>query len=522
MLKSQRAASSALVMVLDILSLFIAFAAAWALRDSLGDILVWLSDAFNLSAREMVRTNADLPVFYRILLSDNPLINFNSHLWLFWISLPLWLYFLHSQRAYDLHDPRTARQEFATCAYAGFLATSTLVGFLFLAKFTGVSRLLISNFFLCGVFFLWVSRAITLPLLQKRAGKTSRHILLIGHRLAAERFAEVLRSPAYRSSELIGFVSDNDDNCADGSTPEGATQQLGCLNDLARLLDDRVVDEVVIVRSTADAAQDTPETNQRWGNLLQLCLERGRTVSLFDDMIPPVGAKVEATMMGSMPMLVMHNTPQNPVHLAVKNILDRVVAFFALIIIAPLFAVIAFLIKLHDRGPVFYTQDRVGLNGRIFKFYKFRSMHADATSILEKMKNEDRARYDSINIMQDPFFKAKDGEDPRITPIGRFIRKYSLDELPQFWNVLRGDMSLVGPRPPLPKEVAELQPWQRRKLSVKGGLTCIWQATGRNDITEVDEWMKLDLEYIDNWSLWLDVKLLFKTLKVLVKPRGAS
>ncbi len=525
MLKSQRAASAAMVLIIDVLSLFIAFAAAWVLRDSLGNLVVALGDFLHIPIRSLVRLPEAFrknPTLTDIVLSNNPLSNFNGHLWLLWISLPTWIYFLHTQKGYDAHEPRTARQEFAACAYAGFLATCVLVIFLFLAKFNGVSRLLISNFFLCGVFFLWLGRAITLPLLQKRGGKTKRHILLIGHQQAADRFAGVLASPAYRTSELIGFVSDNNACSVRANTPDGAPQQLGSLHDLAYLLDERVVDEVVIVRSTADAAQDTPENNQRWGNLLQLCLERGRTVSLFDDMIPPVGAKVEATMMGSMPMLVMHNTPQNPVHLAVKNLLDRVVAFFAMIALAPLFTIIAILIKAHDGGSVFYTQDRVGLNGRIFNFFKFRSMHVDATAILEKMKLEDRAQYDEINVMQDPFFKAKDGDDPRITPIGRFIRKYSIDELPQFWNVLRGDMSLVGPRPPLPKEVAELAPWQRRKLSVKGGLTCIWQATGRNDITEVDEWMKLDLEYIDNWSLWLDVKLLFKTLKVLVKPRGAS
>jgi lipopolysaccharide/colanic/teichoic acid biosynthesis glycosyltransferase len=183
---------------------------------------------------------------------------------------------------------------------------------------------------------------------------------------------------------------------------------------------------------------------------------------------------------------------------------------------------LAFLIKKHDGGPVFYAQDRVGRNGRIFKFYKFRSMVLNASETLEKMKREEPEKYRAINIMEEPFFKAKEGDDPRITPVGRFIRKYSLDELPQFWNVLRGDMSLVGPRPPLPNEVEQLAPWQRRKLSVKGGLTCIWQASGRNDITNTDEWMRLDLEYIDNWSLWLDIKLLFKTLKVLVRPKGAS
>ena len=521
MLKAQRSASIAMVALLDVLTLFIAFAAAWALRDSLGGILLWLGDLFGLSVREMVRRPGELSPFYRILLSGNPLVNFTSHLWMLWISLPLWIYFLRSQRGYDLHEPRTTRQEFATCANAGFLTIAVLVIFLFLAKFDG-SRLLLANFFMCGVLFVWLSRIIVLPRLQKRTAKIKRHILVIGQEKAAVRFAGVLQSPAYRASELIGYVSDDNANCTEEKRVGDGPQLLGCLNDLEKILDARVVDEVVIVRSTADAAQDTPENNQRWGNLLQLCLERGRTVSLFDDMIPPVGAKVEASMMGTIPMLVLHNTPQNPLQLATKNLIDRSVAFCALVALAPLFAVIALLIKLHDGGPVFFNQERVGLNGRIFPFYKFRSMHVDAQKILETMKREKPMQYNAINIREEPFFKARDGDDPRITPIGRFIRKYSIDELPQFWNVLKGDMSLVGPRPPLPKEVAELAPWQRRKLSVKGGLTCIWQATGRNDITEVDEWMKLDLEYIDNWSLWLDVKLLFKTLKVLVKPRGAS
>jgi exopolysaccharide biosynthesis polyprenyl glycosylphosphotransferase len=521
MLKAQRTAAAATVALLDILSLFIAFAAAWALRDSLGDALLWIGGWLHLPFQEMVRRPGDLSPFYQILLSRNPLISFSSHLWMFWISLPLWIYFLRSQRGYDLHEPRTARQEFAACANAGFLTIAALVIFLFLAKFDG-SRLLIANYFICGVTFVWLTRITLLPLLQQRTAKTKRHVLVIGHKKAALRFAGVLQSPAYRASELIGYVYGDNTNCAEDKTAGAGPELLGCLNDLERILDDRVVDEVVIVRSTADAAQDTPENNRRWGNLLQLCLERGRTVSLFDDMIPPVGAKVEASMMGTIPMLVLHNTPQNPLQLAAKNVIDRSVAFFALLVLSPLFAIIALLIKLHDGGPVFFTQERVGLNGRIFPFYKFRSMHVNAQQILETMKRDNRAQYDAINIMEDPFFKAKDGDDPRITPIGRFIRKYSIDELPQFWNVLKGDMSLVGPRPPLPKEVAELAPWQRRKLSVKGGLTCIWQATGRNDITEVDEWMKLDLEYIDNWSLWLDVKLLFKTLKVLVKPRGAS
>ncbi|MDQ3814476.1 MAG: sugar transferase, partial [Armatimonadota bacterium] len=301
-------------------------------------------------------------------------------------------------------------------------------------------------------------------------------------------------------------------------------RHLGKLSDLASVLDREVVDEVVIVRSQTDLVPHGPtsDTSRAWGDILELCLQRGRTVSLVDDIVPPVHAKVEATMMGTLPTLVLHNTPQNTLALAAKNIMDRMIALIALIVLALPMAVIALLIKLQDRGPVFFAQERVGLNGRKFKFFKFRSMAVNAQEILERMKREEPERYRAINVMEEPFFKAREGEDPRITPVGRFIRKYSLDELPQFWNVLKGDMSLVGPRPPLPKEVEQLEPWQRRKLSVKGGLTCIWQASGRNEITDVDEWMRLDLEYIDNWSLWLDIKLLFKTLKVLIKPKGAS
>ena len=407
------------------------------------------------------------------------------------------------------------------------MGSLTVIAFFFLAKIY-VSRALLGGFVLSGVALVWVERRQLLPLLLRGGREPMRRILLIGDAAQAGQFLQVLSTPAYQGSRMMGFISDSDYAPeVDGQT----VPHLGRVGDLAQVLDREVIDEVIIVRSQADAVPPSfagmarpghHSPGQVWGDILELCLERGRTVSLVDDIVPPSNAKIEATMMGSLPTLVLHNTPQNTLALVVKGVLDRIIAFFALIFLVPIFAIIALLIKAHDRGPVFFTQERVGLNGRLFRFYKFRSMAVNAQAILEKMKSENRAHYDAINVMDDPFFKAEEGMDPRITPIGRIIRKYSLDELPQFYNVLRGDMSLVGPRPPLPKEVAELEPWQRRKLSVKGGLTCIWQTTGRNEITDVDEWMRLDLEYIDNWSLWLDVKLLFKTLKVLVNPKGAS
>jgi len=168
------------------------------------------------------------------------------------------------------------------------------------------------------------------------------------------------------------------------------------------------------------------------------------------------------------------------------------------------------LIKWTLPGPVLFNQVRMGLNGRKFNMYKFRSMHQDAENRLGALK--------SSNEMSGPVFKI--ANDPRVTPVGRFIRKFSIDELPQLFNVLKGDMSLVGPRPPVYKEVLEYQRWQRRGLAMRPGITCIWQVSGRNDIG-FEEWMELDLQYIDNWSFWLDLKLLFKTIPAVLIGKGA-
>lgn len=195
----------------------------------------------------------------------------------------------------------------------------------------------------------------------------------------------------------------------------------------------------------------------------------------------------------------------------VKRTLDVTLSAVGLLAISPILAVIAIGVKLTSRGPVLYTHDRVGVGGRLFTCYKFRTMIVNA----EEMK----AALADVNQMDGPVFKLK--HDPRITgPFGRFLRKASLDELPQLVNVLLGDMSLVGPRPPLEKEVVEYKKWQIRRLSVTPGITCTWQVSGRNEIA-FDDWMRLDLDYIDNWSLTKDVTLLFKTVGAVVTARGA-
>ena len=194
----------------------------------------------------------------------------------------------------------------------------------------------------------------------------------------------------------------------------------------------------------------------------------------------------------------------------IKRLIDIVCSFVGILALSPLFIVIAIIIKLTSKGPVFFSQKRVGKYGREFDMYKFRSMVVNAEELKEKLAAQ--------NEMSGPMFKMKD--DPRVTKVGKFIRKTSIDELPQLWNVFKGDMSLVGPRPSLPKEVAQFEEWMHKRLDVKPGLTCYWQVSGRNNI-DFEDWMKLDIRYVKERNLWIDIKLIFKTVFVLFGDKNA-
>ncbi|OPJ62693.1 sugar transferase [Clostridium oryzae] len=194
----------------------------------------------------------------------------------------------------------------------------------------------------------------------------------------------------------------------------------------------------------------------------------------------------------------------------VKLIIDTIGAFFGLVCLSPILIITALAIKIDSKGPVIFSQRRVGKNGKEFKMYKFRSMVVNAEELLGDLKER--------NEMSGPMFKMKD--DPRITRVGRFIRKTSIDELPQLFNVLKGNMSLVGPRPNLPREVDQFSSYQKLKLLAKPGLTCYWQVMGRNEI-DFDEWMELDIKYLKDRNLWVDIKLIFRTFFVLFGDKNA-
>ena len=193
-----------------------------------------------------------------------------------------------------------------------------------------------------------------------------------------------------------------------------------------------------------------------------------------------------------------------------KRTIDIIGAGLGLILLSPIIAVVACAVKVTSKGPIFFSQKRVGKNGELFEMYKFRSMVVNAEELKENLEDQ--------NEMSGPMFKIKD--DPRVTKVGKFIRKTSIDELPQLWNVLKGDMSLVGPRPSLPKEVEQFDNWMFKRLSVRPGLTCYWQVSGRNNI-DFEDWMKLDIKYVEERNLWIDIKLIFKTVFVLFGDKNA-
>ncbi|MCS7063864.1 MAG: sugar transferase [Methylacidiphilales bacterium] len=247
--------------------------------------------------------------------------------------------------------------------------------------------------------------------------------------------------------------------------------------------------------------------------IVQACETEGVEVWVTADFLRTSLARPSFDKFYGRPLLIFRTTPDSSFQLLCKSLIDRIGALILLITLSPLFLLIAAAILVTSGPPIFYSQPRSGRYGRVFRMHKFRTMIKDA----EKLQPELQAR----NEMRGPVFKIEN--DPRITPIGRFLRRWSLDELPQLWNVLRGEMSLVGPRPLPVYETENFSDYsQRRRMSVRPGLTCLWQVAGRNEIKDFSDWVRLDLEYIDNWSLWLDIQILLRTIPAVLARRGAK
>jgi exopolysaccharide biosynthesis polyprenyl glycosylphosphotransferase len=368
----------------------------------------------------------------------------------------------------------------------------------FSLKLHYVSRLLTVLFVVqCYVLFL-LARTFLWPLFLRDAERKALGVLIVGTGESARALATLLSERPRIGTRLLGFIREN------GPAPLQLAGHpvLGTVQEAESVLSSHVIDEVLIAVPQKSLNELEP--------FLLLCEQQGITARLACDFLPRGSARLYLEHLDGVPLLTFTTTPNNPNLLALKRVVDVAVGSMLLVLSSPLFIVVPILIKLTSKGPVLYKQIRCGLNGRRFTFLKFRSMVEGA--------DEMRKDIEHLNEAMRPVFKI--ASDPRVTTLGRFLRRASIDELPQLFNVIRGEMSLVGPRPPLPEEVQWYKTWQRRRLSMKPGLTCLWQVSGRSELS-FNDWVDMDLQYIDNWSPWLDLKILLKTVPAVVLRKGA-
>ena len=380
---------------------------------------------------------------------------------------------------------------------------------MYIFKMTDVSRIMLGIFFLLNIGFLAVSKGFVYVVLARyrQKGFNFRNILIVGTRQRAVDVIDVIGDRLGSGYSVLGCLEI--DEAEIGKKVKNGIQVIGTVDHLEKILWDQVVDELIFAMPLKKI--------ENADKYIALAEEVGVSVRIIPDwqihklMYHPDIASIQFEEFLGVPTLTMTTTSTKQGDLFIKSTFDYAFAAVALVLSVPFFMFVALVMKLSSKGPVFYKDERCGLNKRKFMLYKFRTMVDDA--------NESRCELEALNEADGPVFKIKD--DPRIIPfIGTLLRKTSLDELPQFINVLKGEMSLIGPRPPIPAEVEKYEIRQRRRLSMKPGITCLWQVMpNRNEIT-FDKWMQMDLEYIDNWSLWLDFKIFWKTIWTMLTGSG--
>jgi exopolysaccharide biosynthesis polyprenyl glycosylphosphotransferase len=402
---------------------------------------------------------------------------------------------LHGQKRYGIW---LFAARYTVVVVAGILAVA------YFAQFNFVSRYVVV-IFAGGLFAALVVNRSVLRwwYFSGRAEHPSNFlkVLVIGSGNRARRLIDTYRSQSEWGVDIIGILDPHADQLAD---EVDGVRVLGTVSAIRDVLASQVVDEVVVCvpRSLLDNV----------GEIVDSCREQAVCLKFMADIYDMPAEALSLQSVGSVPLLSFDLVTHDEGRLIVKRILDLVTASVALLVLLPVFALVAVAIKLGSKGPVFFTQPRVGLNKRIFTMYKFRSMYRDAEARLAEIEH--------LNEAQGPIFKI--ARDPRVTPVGRILRRTSIDELPQLINVLLGHMSLVGPRPMSLRDVERFSLGvQRRRFSVRPGLACLREVSGRSRLS-FDRWLQLDLQYIDEWSLWLDFKILLKLIPSVIKGDGAS
>jgi exopolysaccharide biosynthesis polyprenyl glycosylphosphotransferase len=474
-------------------------------RDVIREHIRLLRQVFRLADGVAVTTSFVVAYYVRKAVPVNLLSEPRAvvdYLQLLLIVVPIWVVLLECVGGYTSFRTSRVRDVLAVVLKVEITGFLVLSGVLFLVHLTYVSRAFLLAFAVLSSCLLVAERVGLLLFFRaiRRRGYNYRNVLVVGTSPRARDFAEMLDRHRQWGFRVVGHVDEDPRLC--GQLMNGH-RVLGRLEDIPRIADDRFIDEVVFVvprswLSRLDASMRL---------LDELGIKATFALDFFD---LPVSRPRLGDAQG-VPTLTYSPTARPDAQMVIKRLADLALATLMLVLASPAFLVIAVAIRLSSPGPVLFRQERVGLHGRRFTMLKFRSMVVDA--------EQRRAALERFNEVSGPVFKI--ARDPRVTPVGRWLRTLSLDELPQLLNVIRGEMSLVGPRPPLPHEVEQYRRWQRRRLSVKPGVTGLWQVSGRTHV-DFDAWMRLDLAYIDNWSLGLDLKILAKTIPAVMSGTGAS
>ncbi len=408
------------------------------------------------------------------------------------------IFILHNYRLYSTDRSLTIPVEIGRVAKAVLFSSIIAALAIFGLKLNIFSRLVFVETALLLIITLSLWRTLKRSWVRRLVlkGELSLNVLIIGADKAAVSLVEEIQANPYLGLKIVGFLDDNKTAEVSGFAI------LGKIHDLKTIVQKNFIDEIYIT---------IPSEREKVSQVLLEAEELGKTALVVADNFNSLYfGKLGIKYVGLVPLISYHEQGLHGSEHLIKRIFDIFVSAIGIILLLPLFIVIVFLIKLDSPGPIFYIAKRCGKKGRVFNFYKFRSMAKDADKHKEELRHKSEVK--------GPIFKIKD--DPRITRVGKFLRRYSLDELPQLFNVLKGDMSLVGPRPPTPDEVEKYDFWQMRRLNIRPGLTCLWQVRGRSDLSFY-KWMKWDLWYIDNWSLGLDLRILLWTIPAVLKKEGA-
>jgi len=416
--------------------------------------------------------------------------------------LGLWAitgYFGTFYRDLELSNPvRTG----ANLLYQSMVVLVLAYAGLYLLKRTDISRTFVMVVGAVMFVALLAGRAISYSGVYWMRERLNRYYycIVVGCGSRAREVASLIEESRGSGLRLVGFI----DPESNGTTKQHVfgDYEVHPLSSVEHILQNRVIDEVIFAVTMQELARLEP--------VILHCANLGIKVRMQLEFLPAAYSKIYLEKFHDLELLSLSSTPESELLLFLKRVFDVALATFSLVALAPLMAGVAAAIRVTSPGPVLFEQTRCGLGGRRFTLYKFRSMINNAEQL--------KAELHQLNELNGPVFKLRD--DPRITSVGRWLRRFSIDELPQLWNIVRGDMSFVGPRPAIPAEVDQYEPWQRRRLRMRPGLTCIWVLEGRNHL-EFNRWIQLDLTYIDTWSLWLDAKIFLRTIPIVLSGRGA-